>query len=504
VKVGLLYADRDFDREAEPPPQAPALVQDLELTTLVSAMAAGDEYHAETSQQALLQSLTSVEAVRYRQETLRDATANEEAVRAMYDLAVEALVGERKIRLGLFLQSPDSILSRSVQVLEFFVPLLKRLRSLAESNEDAFASAAFKRLFAELQHELDDAYFDEIDEHLHTLRFNLGILASAELGRGNKGIRYLLRRPHQRSWRERLTLRSRGFTFQIPDRDEAGAQALAELRGRALNPVANAVAQSAEHITSFLGQLRSELSFLLASLNLREKLLALELPVAVPEPRPLEERTLVARSLCDPTLALTRGAAVVGNDVDGDGDRLIVVTGANQGGKSTFLRSVGVAQLMMQAGMFVAADSLRANLAAAVFTHYKREEDASLESGKLDEELLRMSRVAELLVPHALLLSNESFSATNEREGSQIAREIIRALLEHHVKVVAVTHLYDLAHSIAKLRRDDILLLRAERRDDGSRTFRLVEGEPLPTSFGADLYQRIFGRELLPLEESRA
>ena len=64
-----------------------------------------------------------------------------------------------------------------------------------------------------------------------------------------------------------------------------------------------------------------------------------------------------------------------------------MITGANQGGKSTFLRSVGLAQLMMQCGMFVAAESLRASVGQRLFTHYKREEDAAMESGKLDEEL---------------------------------------------------------------------------------------------------------------------
>ena len=50
---------------------------------------------------------------------------------------------------------------------------------------------------------------------------------------------------------------------------------------------------------------------------------------------------------------------MTGNDIDADGKSLIVVTGANEGGKSTFLRSVGTAQLMMQAGMFVTAAILR-------------------------------------------------------------------------------------------------------------------------------------------------
>ena len=82
---------------------------------------------------------------------------------------------------------------------------------------------------------------------------------------------------------------------------------------------------------------------------------------------------MAARGLRDTVLCLRLDGPVVGNDVDADGRPLLVITGANQGGKSTFLRSLGQAQLMMQCGMSVAAESYRAALCSGVFTHYKRE-----------------------------------------------------------------------------------------------------------------------------------
>jgi DNA mismatch repair ATPase MutS len=150
---------------------------------------------------------------------------------------------------------------------------------------------------------------------------------------------------------------------------------------------------------------------------------------------------------------------------------------------------------MMQAGMFVGADAFRASVCAGVFTHYKREEDAAMESGKLDEELSRMSEIADRIVPRSLLLCNESFASTNEREGSEIARQVIRAMLAKQVRVLFVTHMYDLAHSLYVRQDDATLFLRAEREADGTRTFKLREGEPRPTSHGQDSYRRIFGSE---------
>lgn len=116
-----------------------------------------------------------------------------------------------------------------------------------------------------------------------------------------------------------------------------------------------------------------------------------------------------------------------------------------------------------------------------------------MESGKLDEELARMSDIASLVTPGAVILFNESFASTNEREGSEIARQIIRALLKSGIKVVLVTHLYDLAHSLHEQPPTDAVFLRAQRQADGARTFRLETGEPLPTSFGEDLYRNVFG-----------
>jgi DNA mismatch repair ATPase MutS len=183
---------------------------------------------------------------------------------------------------------------------------------------------------------------------------------------------------------------------------------------------------------------------------------------------------------------------VVGNDIDADRKLLVMITGANQGGKSTFLRSNGLAQLMMQCGMFVPAEAFSSNVCDGIFTHFKREEDATMTSGKLDEELSRMSDIADNMTPNCVLLCNESFAATNEREGSEIARQIIRALLETGVMVFFVTHLFDLAQGFYLQQMDGAMFLRADRQPDGRRTFRVVEGEPLPTSYGEDVYRRIF------------
>jgi MutS domain V len=266
-------------------------------------------------------------------------------------------------------------------------------------------------------HELDAEYFQIIDAHLKELRFRRGVLISARLGKGNKGVDYVLRMPEEQGWMQRLPIGTRsGYTFAIADRDESGLKALGELQGRGINLVASAAAQSADHILGFFTMLSAELGFHVGALNLRDRLAENGHATSFPVPLDPGEPELFARDLQEPCLALTIDGKVEGHDVEAEGKSLVMITGANQGGKSTFLRSVGLAQLMMQGCLFVAAESFRANVCGAVFTHYSREEDATMESGKLDEELSRMSDIADRIAPHCLLLCNESFAATNERE----------------------------------------------------------------------------------------
>jgi hypothetical protein len=66
------------------------------------------------------------------------------------------------------------------------------------------------------------------------------------------------------------------------------------------------------------------------------------------------------------------------------------------------------------------------------------------------------------------------------------------------VKVFFVTHLYDFAYSFRHKMMKNAIFLRAERRSDGARTFRIVEGEPSQSSYGKDLYERVFGSERSP------
>lgn len=496
MKACLLYRDRDFEIDDDLPPASRDVITDLDLNVLFEAMAGGDRFLFEVARRALLLGPADPDTILYRQEVLQDCFDRPELLRELYGIAVEAMAGERKIYVGLGMQRPSWILYRSVEVLELFAGLLKRLRRVVDQYTGNVHSEGFTQLFATLSSELDDQYLALIDEHLRRLQLRDGVVASVKLGRGGKGYGHVLRtpKPKEHPWRELLGIGPRqSYTYQVAPRDEAGGRTLSDLRDRAINSVANALAQSTDHILSFFTLLRAELGFYVGCVNLAQQLAAKGSPVCVPVPTPMEPVVFSATDLYDVSLCLRTDAPVVGNEVQATGKPLVLLTGANSGGKSTLLRAMGQAQLMMQCGMFVAARSLRANVCTQVFTHFIRDEDETMTSGRFDAELRRMDAIAESIRPHALMLFNESFSGTNDREGSEIARQIVRALLESGVKVFYVTHLYDLAESFYTNQQDQVLSLRAEREPDGRRSFKLLEREPLPTSFGEDIYRRLGG-----------
>ena len=519
MKAFLMYRDRDFDpqqlfarREKELryhrgneqglelrqvlPWNEQALRQDLGLDIVFNAMARGDRFLFDVATVAVLSSLTDLDAIHYRQHVYADCVKNAQIVRDIYQIAIDAIEGERKNHWSFFARYPSGILHRAVEVLQMFVSVLKRLRRIADQHVEEFSSEGFSTLLSMLRSELSDDYFAEIETHLNKLKFRSGALISAHLGQGNKGKNYVLRRPRKddRGWLTRLLAeKPMSYSFQLHPRDEAGAQALAKLNDRGVNLVANALAQSTDHILSFFHMLRTELAFYIGCLNLHAQLAQMGEPICFPVSAPAGGRKLSFSNLHDVSLALSMGKEVVGNDLNANHRNIVIITGANTGGKSTFLRSIGLAHLMMQTGMFVSAELFASEVCDGIFTHYKREEDASMESGKWEEELSRMSEIVDRVKSNSLLLFNELFGSTNEREGSEIASQIVSALLDRNLKVFFVTHLYHFAHTFFARRSATATFLRAERRPDGTRPFKLVEAEPLETSYGADLYGAVFG-----------
>ncbi|MCM1193790.1 MAG: hypothetical protein NC123_11550 [Butyrivibrio sp.] len=246
-----------------------------------------------------------------------------------------------------------------------------------------------------------------------------------------------------------------------------------------------------DELRGFFEALYVQTAFYQACCNLFTRCEHSRIPLCFPDVGSREQ--LHFQGLMEFCMAVYRGQVPVGNDCDADGKRLLVVTGANQGGKSTFLRSIGIAQVMLQCGMPVCAKEFVSGIFPCFFTHFTRREDSGMNSGRLDEELGRIDGIIRHLGEGSMVLLNESFATTTEEEGSAIADDVIRAMVEAGVKVLTVTHLLAFAGKMYRRQLQETAFLTAQRREDGTRTFKMIPGEPELTSFGLDLYEELIG-----------
>lgn len=141
-------------------------------------------------------------------------------------------------------------------------------------------------------------------------------------------------------------------------------------------------------------------------------------------------------------------AAIVPNDADLSHGS-IIVTGANNTGKTVFLRSVGTAQLLAQSGLPVIAREATVRMRSGVWTLYaaaEKEFAAGNDAGRFEQEVRLLSDMLDKIKPGALVLLNEIFQTTAYSEGAEGLHGILRYLHSPAIGAdyIAVTHLTDL------------------------------------------------------------
>ena len=235
-----------------------------------------------------------------------------------------------------------------------------------------------------------------------------------------------------------------------------------EIMDKTLLKVCSFLSSIISSINNFFSDLKYDLTFYSAAITLVKFYKKYNLAYCRAELLKENENRTEGRGLYDLSLAAQFAGKgkhdkireIVPNDFSTDDGRIMVVTGANQGGKTTFLRSAGIAQLFMQVGVHVPARIYKSSPASYIASHFPKDEENNFLSGRLEEELKRLHEIFLSAKRNCFILFNEPFASTTVMEGVQIARDVIKALSYINSRVIFVTHLYEFAASLDELNRE--------------------------------------------------
>ncbi|MCR5586429.1 MAG: hypothetical protein K6F77_02755 [Lachnospiraceae bacterium] len=177
---------------------------------------------------------------------------------------------------------------------------------------------------------------------------------------------------------------------------------------------------------------------------------------------------------------------VITNDFVRDAhEDVYVITGANQGGKTTFARMVGQIIHFAQIGAPVAAEYARLFLCTEILAHFEVDEDVATENGKLKEDLVRVKELLECADERSIFIFNEVFSSTTMEDANVLGVNVIRKIRNIGSICIYVTFLDKIIKNVP-----GAVSMVSQTLPDGVRTFKIIRKEADGLSYAMMLAEK--------------
>ena len=463
---------------------------------------------------------TDPDVIRYRIATFDDMLRSPELT-TMLERLVPILNDITELRrLEADQGDPDDYLACMTEI-ELYISSVEVLHSSLDQVKDDLKSPGFtalQKLIAELA---ESDYYRELNEKLRELTrrvreirsVTVGVNLDAQLRPSSAGVLSVNSEPFKSGdvldKILRMNFRSDAYTCianLVPfgkKQNENQKTALVNAFNGAINDVYKSSLRSWKKIvqlyvlenTEFLLRLMPEFEFLVKGTQWLRSLREKGCPLCMPEIRPMEEHAFRAVGLYNPCVALKIEEPVVPNDLDFDENaRIYVLTGPNRGGKSVITCAVGLAQVMLQFGLYLPADEIAISPVDGIYTHFPTGAEDTIDKGRLGEECARLGEIFDCATKDSLVLLDESLSSTGSYEASYIAAEVLSGLAHIGCRTLFSTHLHELAAEIPELNRRSLSsggvaidTLVAGIKNEGERSFKIVRAKPDGKSYARDI-----------------
>lgn len=226
----------------------------------------------------------------------------------------------------------------------------------------------------------------------------------------------------------------------------------------------------------------NQLNFYRRATRLYRQLTAEGIPCVFPEIKEMTERKMEVNEAYNFLIEKEPGKRLVPNDIENTNHcRINIITGSNYGGKSWYMKTIGLIQLMGQVGLYIPAKYASLSLVDHVFTHFPEKEGAGDIESRYSWELERAKRIFTYTTPYSLVLFDEPCSGTAYQEGLLQTCTFIKISQRIGMTTYFTTHMHEIAKDIENNREEypycDNLFILTEQTRQGSRyTYRVMRG----------------------------